>query len=110
VRDAFRRYPFRAVDAEAELHLRAPSVSTIVIFICTCSRGTKVGHRETDGRGCAGDREPVPMPPSVHRCVDSRLTVSASSFVFVRAATRRPTSFISPGGGAVGPCSALTPM
>lgn len=47
--------PLGAVDTKAELQGLAP-VWTIVSFICTCSRGTRVGQSDTDGRGCAGDR------------------------------------------------------
>ena len=55
VGDALGRDPLGAVDTKAELHLPAP-VSTIVSFICSCSRGTSVGQSDTDGRGWAGER------------------------------------------------------
>ena len=56
VRDALGRDPFGAVNAKPQLHFFAALVSTIVSFIWTWSRGTSVGHSDTDGRGCAGDR------------------------------------------------------
>jgi len=72
-----------------------------------------MGRLEMDpDLGLIGTPNAVPPGPMIHRCEQARLTLSASSRVFVRTATRRPTS-LRPSGfagtGAAGPCSALIP-